>query len=499
MQPGFSLDDSWIHQVVSRNFAQDGSLGFVPGKRSSGSTSLLLTLLLAVKWKLFPALSPVVYSAWLSGTLLVATGWGLIGMARADGLSETACWIWALTPALDGNYLWLGTIGMEHVLFVTLSVWAIYLWFRSSARSAIFCALCLGALTLTRPEGLVLAVLILASSRWARRGKRDVLPVVIAVAGCSLISLIVNFVTSHSWLPATYAGRKLLYWGVDRVPLWAHVRFFSYLLSNLFQPWPVLKAAMTDTLNFSVSGIFLAVMLFGVWTLVGNRRMRAVLLVVWCVVHIGIYDVMLPSRAHGGRYLPLLLLLSLPLLFLGIYAIVNRAGTRLSSPVNQWLPAGAMIVIIALAGWFSLRQWRVVTDACVRHIEGTHGQIGKLILNTLPPGTPVGSFDIGRIGYVDADNLVDLSGLSDTAFIPYLRNRRMLEYLYAHHIRYFVWPSLEDGQSAIPYFLDTNSPEGRKLKVVALVCTPHDQWKRGFTATGNAATCQTLYQLPAAD
>jgi hypothetical protein len=75
----------------------------------------------------------------------------------------------------------------------------------------------------------------------------------------------------------------------------------------------------------------------------------------------------------------------------------------------------------------------------------------------------------------------------------------MLEYLYAHHIRYLVWPSLQDGRSAIPYFLDTDSPEGRRLKVIALACSPNDLWERGVTATGNAAPCQTLYQLPIAN
>ena len=43
-------------------------------------------------------------------------------MAALDGLPLLYALALALLPALSGNYVWLAFIGMEHVLFVTLSL-----------------------------------------------------------------------------------------------------------------------------------------------------------------------------------------------------------------------------------------------------------------------------------------------------------------------------------------------------------------------------------------
>ena len=50
--PGFPLDDGWIHQTYARNLARNGRLEFIPGIVSSGSTSPLWTILLAVGYLL---------------------------------------------------------------------------------------------------------------------------------------------------------------------------------------------------------------------------------------------------------------------------------------------------------------------------------------------------------------------------------------------------------------------------------------------------------------
>src|SRR5512138_3261167 len=46
-QPGFPLDDAWIHQIYARNLGLHGVLAFNPGQPSTGSTSFGWTLLLA--------------------------------------------------------------------------------------------------------------------------------------------------------------------------------------------------------------------------------------------------------------------------------------------------------------------------------------------------------------------------------------------------------------------------------------------------------------------
>lgn len=58
---GFPLDDSWIHQVIARNLVQHHTWGFTPGVSSSGTSSTLWTLILAVHYVLFPHLCPVFF------------------------------------------------------------------------------------------------------------------------------------------------------------------------------------------------------------------------------------------------------------------------------------------------------------------------------------------------------------------------------------------------------------------------------------------------------
>ena len=489
---GFPLDDSWIHQVVARNLARDGTLGFIPGVHSSGSTSLLWSVLLAANLKFFSAINPVVYSAILNAFLLIACGWGLLAMARKDGLSPSACWIWALTPALDGNFVWLGIIGMEHVLFVALSVVGVYLWFQGSLRSAIWCSLCVGALCLTRPEGLVLAVLLLLPSRYVRRSSRDIAILAVTVTTSILISLTANFITSHSWLPTTYEGRKWLYFGTDNIPLFTRLSFPYILAKNLLQPWALRQSHPL----YIVTAIVILLMAAGMWKLISEHRLRSGFLAYWSFILIGIYSVMLPTRSHGGRYQPLFLALSFPLMFLGLQVLIRRATWSLNKP--QFRAAAQTAVILAaciLCGIFSLRAWRTITSAGIGLIEATHAKMGHLLIDTLPPQSKVASFDIGRVGYIDTGNILDMGGLTDSSFLPYMREHRILDYLEQQKIQYLMWPTEEDNTSAIPWILALTPSGTRNMTEIARICAPHNLWALSFPFTMDAAPCQTLYHL----
>ena len=51
-QPGFPLDDAWIHQTYARNLGLHGIMAFSPGEPSTGSTSPAWTVLLAAGYLL---------------------------------------------------------------------------------------------------------------------------------------------------------------------------------------------------------------------------------------------------------------------------------------------------------------------------------------------------------------------------------------------------------------------------------------------------------------
>src|SRR5579871_6068554 len=118
---GFPLDDSWIHQEIARNLVQHHSFGFTPGVTSSGSSSTLWTFVLALNY-LLPSHSPVLYPLILNCILISVSGLILWRMAALDGLPLLDAIALAILPAFSGNFIWLAFIGMEHVLFVTLSL-----------------------------------------------------------------------------------------------------------------------------------------------------------------------------------------------------------------------------------------------------------------------------------------------------------------------------------------------------------------------------------------
>jgi len=102
---GFPLDDSWIHQSVARNYATFGSLGYLPHERSSGSTSLLWTLILSCNYTVFPNVSPVIFTFVVNAALLIGSGLLLLRLALRDGLGPVPAMILAAAPAFDGNYV----------------------------------------------------------------------------------------------------------------------------------------------------------------------------------------------------------------------------------------------------------------------------------------------------------------------------------------------------------------------------------------------------------
>lgn len=487
----FPLDDSWIHQVVARNFARYGTLGFIPGVWSSGSSSLLWTLVLAINWKFLPAINPVLYSDALNIVFLVAIGIAMLAMARKDGLPNSSCWIWALAPAFNGNFVWLGLLGMEHVLFVMLSVVGIYLWFESGLRSAVLCALCLGALTITRPEGVVLAFLAVLGAPLARRGRRDILILISAVTVCVAASLAANLRTSQSWLPMTYEGRKWLYFGSVHVPLKARFLFLLQLFATILRPW----SARTPVVLF-LQAFAVLLIAAGIRRLYRERRLRAGFLCVWSFVLIGTYFLMLPAPSHAGRYQPLFLALNLPIMFLGFESSLHFVSQRFRAPRRRVIVHRATLLALCLVSSVaSLVLWRQVARDSTTVIESTHATMAEYIVGHIPPPTKVAAFDIGRIGYLYGGKLIDLGGLTNSAFLPYMRQHRVMDYLDARDISYFVWPSQPDGDSTIPNALIITPQIRRRLVTVATFCAPKAAWEINSEAIGNITRCQVLYRV----
>ncbi|WP_263380341.1 hypothetical protein [Granulicella paludicola] len=500
-QWGFPLDDSWIHQVIARNFAQTHHLGFIPGHLTAGSTSLLWSCLLATYWWALPGVCPVLLSTLTSLLLLAGVGYTLKALTEEDRLPLTLGWCFALAPLASGNFLWLGLIGMEHLLFVLLALCVLRRWFQPERGRGDL--LQLGLLSflfvLTRPEALFLCVFLLLSSRLAHRSFRAVLSVLSGVLAASVIFCATNWAIGHHLSPQTMQGRQFLYRVTPQAGLTLRLEFLGQIFARFLKTW-----SFDASRNYLHHGglligvpIVCALALFailGVRALWSTKATRLLCLCAWAALIIALYTVILPSTGHGGRYLALPMLLFLPLEFLGFYHLL-----LLLPPLRARAGILTLLVALSSAVW-SIHSWRQALTSQVRQIETEHGGMATWLQTALPPQAlaqnQVAIFDIGRMGFQLNGHLVDLGGLVDPQYFEDLSHGRLATYLFTHNVRYMVLPSMKDDDSA-EWKGRLGLTSNKQVKLVPLhsVCASPADDDLAESSASTAYGCQRAYRL----
>ncbi len=491
---GFPLDDSYIYQTIARNLGQHGSLGFTADRRSSGATSPLWAFLQAANYR-FLQVDPVWYNLAISYVLLASMGPLLFLLARRDAVSVPLACALAIAPAMTGNFLWLGMIGMEHLLFVVLSLIAVLLWLEPAPRSrhnTLFCGLIAGLLAITRPEDMIFGPLLIALSLLPSFGRtwRDRLILFAGWAPFAALMIANNLWTSGTLMPATLNGRSWLYFHqsggrhsmltiarfigswVERLPRQFSTRFLN-------QPHSIVDLGSPAGL---LAVLLLILIALGAFSVLFSRRANLRLLLLWAATQFAIYLVNFPAGGHGGRYQPLNLFLLLPLLLLGVHRLLRLAR------VPSHAAAVAVIGTTLVAGALSLPTWARVTYVGIEHINDTEGQIAQWMRANVPTtNRHFAAFDIGRVSYDWGGPVTDLGGLVDPAYYHYLQDGRVPEYLRARHIEYLMLPSA--GMQDLGLNLNSLPPPAAEF------CSDPETWLLGFRYTIHATRCQSIYRL----
>jgi hypothetical protein len=256
---GFPLDDAWIHETYARNLAATGQLSYLPGQPSAGSTSPAWSFLLSVGYLI--GIDPVLWAYLLGALALAATALLIFRLSLRLSPSRTAAALIAgLLCACEWHLVWAATSGMETMLFTALSLGLLeYFLIQASAASerenagpvslrheqtivrAAGIGLLGGLLTLTRPEGLGLAGLVIAAGAVSPLPQnRPVMRTRLLATGASLVSLVVilapyvafNLSTSGSFFPNTFYAKQAEY----------HIR--AQVLSFPLHFWQVLSPTL---------------------------------------------------------------------------------------------------------------------------------------------------------------------------------------------------------------------------------------------------------------
>lgn len=505
-QAGFPLDDSWIHQVVGRNAAHTGIPGFIPGSPSSGSSSIIWPWVIAINYVLFPSLFPWVYLLTINIICLLVLLAAMFACSLSDELDDLEIFLVVGMPAITGNFIWLLSTGMEHMFFAAAMFLSAYFWTErhseKSSRHSVLSGAFLGISILTRPEAIVLVPIYLLFARPLNKSLRDLVVFIIPCLGAVAIMTMTNFWLSHSLLPLTLSGKKWLSFGEPPahgpiiLALAYVIAWVARLANNFFEIGFPGGDVQTELIINAI-----IVMGIGVGRLVRRRAWRILFLLLLAAVIFWVYAVIFPALGHGGRYVSTLMVFIYPLFGLGVLEIADYASVklRLRSESSTFLKGAAIcsVVILALC---SLVDWSRITSAGIFHVNNTHVRMGKWIASQLPPSIALASFDIGAITYFGGLNVVDLGGLTDPDYIPFLHAKKVDQYLKNHSVKFVVLPMCEDlqGQTmdcGLEKRLGLNNDFGLKKREIVAFSSPLEIWNLAWNATGHAYRRQVLYEM----
>lgn len=417
---GFPLDDAWIHQVYARNLGTRLEFSFFAGQPSSGSTSPLWALLLGLGY-----LVRIDYRLWtiaLGILFLGASGWMAGRLARhLTDNSRVVFWFAPLLVVLEWHMVWAAASGMEIVLFVLLSLALVersLAWdFESGVRvrDLTLAGVLAGLLTLTRPEGIVLAglvglgMVIGVMQETRERGKTIAARHVAAIAIYGLVIAIVlvpflvfNFQTGGTFLPNTFYAKGAEYAAVAR-----DTNFFARWLGLYRQP--VIGAQL----------LLIPGLLYLGWVYVRGRDWRRLLPMLWIAALPALYAWRLPVEYQFGRYMMPIIAFVMVFGVVGTARLMPRIPLRLLRKAWALTIAVLLVVFLLLGSTFYAQAVGIVNCEMVAAAKWTRVNV--------PPGALLAVHDIGAQGYFDEHPMLDLAGLVSPEVIPFIRDEGKLK------------------------------------------------------------------------
>ena len=104
-------------------------------------------------------------------------------------------------------------------------------------------------------------------------------------------------------------------------------------------------------------------------------------------------------------------------------------------------------------------------------------------------------FDIGRIGYGLHGSLVDLGGLTDPGYLPFLTRGEVPIYLKAHGVQVIILPTYPGRPNELARMLLPSTAIPFGMQELQRICFPLGRAETVMGSTGAALPCQTAYSL----
>jgi len=371
----WQYDDPFITYRYAANL-QHG-LGFVynPGERVQSTTTPLFTLLLAVLGNLWPDLP---HLANLLGAFSLAIGalflWELAHIWQVPWVGWCGLLLYPTFPLL------VSTLSSETPLYLAFCLGAFAFYARQRYPLA---SVCVALAILTRPDGLLVALILAAHYfLWIRR------PVpwlgLVLFLGLTVPWFAFAWVYFGSPLPVTLAVKQ------HQGAMAISQRFAPGALTILrpYAKWPYLLEA-----GLAIAGI---VFLF-------RRAHHWALFLAWTVLYFLAYSV-LGVSSYFWYYAPLVPGL-IALVGLGISSI-GKIFT-LNRTILSYVVTIVLLLSLFPAQVYDLGQLRQQPD---NRLE-IYLAVGEWLRDHTPPDASIGTLEVGMIGYYSQRRMIDFAGL----------------------------------------------------------------------------------------
>jgi hypothetical protein len=397
-----AIDDAYITFRYARNLAEGLGLVYNPGEWVLGTTAPLWAILLGGGYKLgftdLPWLATT-FSALFdaaSAALLVQfglrMGWRPLGAALV-GLT------WALNPMSIA----FATGGMETSLFVLFSLVVLGLAARGACLPLV--AALAGVAVLVRPEGALLAAVVVGWTWLSRRGQT--LFAALAAATPMAIAGVTIFLRYGSPLPNSVAAKQVAY-----QPTWPFENTVALLLQAGLPGWSTyLLGQLPVVLGLAIAALGLATLVELIRRAVPWLQQQSVPWLPFAgfaALYVAFYVVV---GLRGVRLFPWYLVPIEPFYLLGAAAGLARIGALRSS----WLAVVLVLWQLPAVDW---RQPLLPAGQDMSR-EQLMLDVGYRLAASLPATAVIAAPEIGALGYASNLRILDTVGLVSPAALPY--------------------------------------------------------------------------------
>ncbi|HET6267078.1 MAG TPA: hypothetical protein VFG11_05105 [Acidobacteriota bacterium] len=386
------IDDGYIYLRVVDNILAGHGWVFNIGERVNPCTSIPYTLLLVLIRLV--CRSPV-------GTILTGFGIGLLGLSwvqywafrelnRALGFVTALASIWE--PIL------FRSVGMETSVFLACVVGSAWAFQRNAQWT---CGILSGLAALSRPEGLVLILLMSILQGIGKRGS-------FKSAQIGFLAIVIPWLIFSQLYFGSLVSNSILAKAeqVQVASMAFHTSWGIVLLQHMWMP--------VVTLSLSVIGIGVAL------SAIRRGRFYGSIVVLFGLIQAVAYTILRAPFGYRWYFAPANLAINMSVIFAGAFLmdlLRKRFQSDGVSSANLWR-IGTALACLLLVSRLGAAPFQMPSP----YESQNYVTIGRWIDHHTPPNENVACMEIGYIGFYSRRPIVDMAGLIHPKALGALRN-----------------------------------------------------------------------------